>query len=57
MRDALTSLICYRDHMTRFAILLGGNLTVTPRLRQQLAGARVIAADSGMTHAAVLGVM
>ena len=42
--------------MTRFAILLGGNLTVTPRLRRQLAGARVIAADSGMTHAAALGV-
>jgi thiamine pyrophosphokinase len=41
--------------MTRFAILLGGNLTVTSRLRSQLVGARVIAADSGMTHAASLG--
>ena len=42
--------------MTRFAILLGGDLVVTPRLSRQLAGARVIAADSGMRHAAALGV-
>ena len=42
--------------MTRFAILLGGNLTVTARLRRHIAGARVIAADSGITHAASLGV-
>lgn len=41
--------------MTRFAILLGGDLVVTPRLSRQLAGARVIAADSGMRHAAALG--
>ncbi len=41
--------------MTRFAILLGGDLTVMPRLQKQLAGARVIAADRGMIHAAVLG--
>ena len=41
--------------MTRFAILLGGDLTVTPRLRKQLDGARIIAADRGMIHAAVLG--
>ncbi len=40
--------------MERFAILLGGDLTVTPRLRRQLEGARVIAADSGMIHAAAL---
>ncbi|MBC8036629.1 MAG: thiamine diphosphokinase [Rhizobiales bacterium] len=40
--------------MTRFAILLGGNLVATPRLRKQLEGARVIAADRGMVHAAVL---
>ena len=43
--------------MTRFAILLGGDLTVTPRLRAQVKGARLIAADSGMMHAAVLGVV
>ena len=42
--------------MTRFAILLGGDLTVTPRLLHQLEGARVIAADSGMQHAGALGV-
>ena len=40
--------------MTRFAILLGGDLTVTPRLKAQIRGARVIAADSGMMHAAAL---
>jgi len=43
--------------MTRFAILLGGELTVTARLRGQIAGARLIAADSGMMHAAALGVV
>ena len=43
--------------MTRFAILLGGDLTVTARLRAQLRGARVIAADSGMMHAAALRVV
>jgi thiamine pyrophosphokinase len=42
--------------MSRFAILLGGSLTVTSRLRRQLAGARFIAADGGMIHAAALGV-
>lgn len=41
--------------MARFAILLGGGLTVTPRLRRQIEGTRVIAADRGMIHAAVLG--
>jgi len=43
--------------MSRFAILLGGSLTVTERLRRQIAGARVIAADQGMVHAAGLGVI
>lgn len=41
--------------MTRFAILLGGDLVATPRVARQLEGARVIAADSGMRHAAALG--
>ena len=41
--------------MTRFAILLGGDLVVTPRLTRQLDGARIIAADSGMRHADALG--
>ena len=39
----------------RFSILLGGALTATARLRAQTAGSRVIAADSGMAHAAPLG--
>jgi thiamine pyrophosphokinase len=43
--------------MQHFAILLGGNLTPTDRLRQQIKGARVLAADSGMKHATVLGVV
>lgn len=40
--------------MTRFAILLGGDVTATERLRQQVAGTRCIAADSGMAHANLL---
>jgi thiamine pyrophosphokinase len=40
--------------MSKFAILLGGTVTPTPRLRGQLQGARIIAADSGMRHAKVL---
>jgi thiamine pyrophosphokinase len=43
--------------MSKFAILLGGDVTPTVRLKSQLDGARVIAADSGMRHAATLGVM
>src|SRR5262245_65069189 len=42
--------------MSRFVILLGGELQPTPRLAHDIAGARVIAADSGMRHAAALGV-
>ncbi len=42
--------------MSLFLILLGGELTVTPRLKRQIAEARVIAADSGMRHAEALGV-
>jgi thiamine pyrophosphokinase len=43
--------------MSKFAILLGGGLTVTKRLRAQIKGARVIAADSGMAHASSLGLV
>jgi thiamine pyrophosphokinase len=43
--------------MSLFVILLGGRLTATPRLMAQIAGARVIAADSGMAHAEALGVI
>lgn len=42
--------------MSRFFILLGGELVRTPRLDAQLAGSRVIAADSGIRHAAMLDV-
>ena len=41
--------------MSLFVILLGGRLTATPRLKKQVEGARVIAADSGMAHAEPLG--
>src|SRR5262247_3778312 len=43
--------------MSRFVILLGGDLVPTPRVERALDGARVIAADSGMRHAAALGVV
>jgi len=37
-----------------YAILLGGELVATDRLRGQIAGSRAIAADSGMAHAVIL---
>ena len=40
--------------MSRFTILLGGDLTVTPRLAGQIADTRIVAADSGLLHAAPL---
>jgi thiamine pyrophosphokinase len=40
-----------------FTILLGGTLTLTDRLRADVAGGRFIAADGGMRHAAALGVV
>ena len=43
--------------MNRFTILLGGDLIRTPYLDAQIAGSRVIAADSGMRHAAGLGIV
>lgn len=36
---------------TGFTILLGGNLSVTDRVRKAAEGTRVIAADNGMRHA------
>ena len=39
-----------------FTILLGGELTLTDRLRRALEGSRFIAADGGMRHAATLGI-
>lgn len=41
--------------MSRFVILLDGSLEPRARLRAQLAGRRVIAADGGIRHAAALG--
>lgn len=41
--------------MGRFTILLGGDFEPTPRARAQIAGSRLIAADSGMRHAEALG--
>jgi thiamine pyrophosphokinase len=43
--------------MTTFAILLGGPLRNTSRLAETLGGARFIAADGGMKHADLLGIM
>ncbi|QPC85946.1 thiamine diphosphokinase [Mesorhizobium sp. NBSH29] len=42
--------------MSLFTLLFGGDLVRTPRLDAQLAGSRVIAADSGIRHAAELGI-
>ncbi|MFD1012278.1 thiamine diphosphokinase [Shinella fusca] len=44
------------DQTEKFVVLLGGALTATPRLAADVAGARFIAADGGMRHAASLGV-
>ena len=41
--------------MTAFTILLSGPVTATARLRRQVAGTRIIAADAGMAHALALG--
>jgi thiamine pyrophosphokinase len=43
--------------MSLFAVHLGGRLIVTERLRQQLKGARHIAADSGIAHCKTLGII
>lgn len=40
--------------MSRFTILLGGDVRLTARLQKQVAGTRVIAADSGIAHARLL---
>ncbi|MDJ0613146.1 MAG: thiamine diphosphokinase [Rhizobiaceae bacterium] len=42
--------------MTAFAILLGGELSVSAQLIKELEGVRVLAADSGMRHASVLNI-
>jgi thiamine pyrophosphokinase len=43
--------------MGTFTILLGGDLIRTPRLDRQLEGSRVIAADGGIGHARMLGLV
>lgn len=43
--------------MSTFTILLGGDLIRTPRLDCQVEGTRVIAADAGIGHARMLGLM
>ncbi|HEY4193765.1 MAG TPA: thiamine diphosphokinase [Mesorhizobium sp.] len=43
--------------MSQFTILLGGDLVHTPLLARQVAGTRTIAADAGIGHAAMLGLM
>ena len=40
-----------------FTILLGGALSLTDRLAHQLAASRFIAADGGMRHARLLGIV
>jgi thiamine pyrophosphokinase len=40
--------------MSKFTILLGGDLIRTPLLDRQVEGTRVIAADAGMSHARTL---
>lgn len=42
--------------MSSFVILLGGDLVVTERLRRQISGSRILAADGGIRHARALGV-
>lgn len=43
--------------MSTFTILLGGDLIRTPRLDRQVEGSRVIAADGGIGHARLLGLV
>jgi thiamine pyrophosphokinase len=40
--------------MSRFTILLGGDLTWSRRLAEQVRGTRIVAADSGLVHAGTL---
>ncbi|MCO4317552.1 thiamine diphosphokinase [Phyllobacterium sp. 21LDTY02-6] len=43
--------------MSKFVVLLGGSLVVTPRLLRLVEGARVLAADGGAAHAEPLGLV
>jgi thiamine pyrophosphokinase len=41
--------------MSKFIVLMPGDVTLTQRLKNQISGGRVIAADGGMKHAQHLG--
>ena len=43
--------------MSKFVILMAGDVSPTMRLKNQISNARVIAADSGMKHAEPLALM
>lgn len=43
--------------MSRFTLLLGGDLTPTPAIARLVDGTRIIAADAGMQHAVALGMV
>ncbi len=49
----------YGGRMTKttFTILLGGHLVLTERLTSSVSGGRFIAADGGMRHASMLGIV
>ncbi len=50
-------MVLQRTMTVKFTLLLAGELTVTDRLKAQIAGSRIIAADGGMAHAEALGVL
>ena len=50
-------MVFQRAMTVKFTLLLAGELTVTDRLKAQIAGSRIIAADGGMAHAEALGVV
>ncbi len=48
---------CKQVMMSKFVILLNGDVTVTARLKDQISGARIVAVDGGMRHAEKLEVV
>ncbi|VAV87993.1 Thiamin pyrophosphokinase [hydrothermal vent metagenome] len=47
---------CQQETMRKFVVLLNGELTITERLKNQIAGGHVVGVDGGMRHAEKLGV-
>jgi len=45
-----------KKYAKKYVILLNGELTVTDRLKQQITGSQIVAADGGMRHAEALDV-